>query len=82
MIFAFLAITAVNAGLWAFVLRDWSKFRQWMEAEDQRDAASFRGLGQLRTEMQQARDELADARARLDWAVDELIERMGEVGNR
>ncbi len=76
MIWALVIISAVNVGLWLFVLRDWRRFRRWMQAEDQRDADAFRGLGQLRTELRPARDELADARTRLDWAVDELIERM------
>ena len=78
MIVAFLAITAANAALWWWVLRDWARFRQWMEAEDQRDADAFRGLGQLRVELVEARDELRDARSRLDWAVDELIEKISD----
>jgi HAMP domain-containing protein len=76
MIAALAIISAVNVALWLYVIRDWSRFRRWMRTEDARDANAFRGLGQLRAEMQQARDELADARARLDWAVDQIIEHL------
>lgn len=76
MTVAFIVVSAANACLWAFVLRDWSRFRRWMADEDARDRDQFKGLGQLRTELQQARDELRDARGRLDWAVDQIIERM------
>lgn len=69
-------LVAGNASGWLLVALALRRVRAWMRAEDVRDADLLRGVGRLRGELVEARDELREARRLLDWTSEQLLKRI------
>ena len=67
------ALALGNCAGWVAVGLALRRVRLWMLAEDVRDADLIRGVGRLRGELAEARDELIESRRLLDWTTEQLL---------